>query len=122
MSADGGGSTGRGARGAWGGRSRRAKNRRYRLNRRNRSRLLIASWNAEGLRPKRDEFHRWLSTTKTDVAAVQEVQPAAGQSITIPGYQTAALVRRARGRRDGGPAKGGGVAIFVRDGLNYQTI
>ncbi|KAF0303793.1 hypothetical protein FJT64_024266 [Amphibalanus amphitrite] len=51
-----------------------------------------------------------------------EVQPAAGQPITIPGYQTAALVRRARGRRDGGPAKGGGVAIFVRDGLNYQTI
>ena len=51
---------GPGARGgaARGGRSRRAKNRRYRLNRKARSRLTIVSWNAEGLRTKKQELER----------------------------------------------------------------
>ncbi|KAF0295996.1 RNA-directed DNA polymerase from mobile element jockey [Amphibalanus amphitrite] len=107
---------------ARGGRSRRAKNRRYRLNRSARSRLVIVSWNAEGLRTKMQEFQRWLSATKADVVAVQEAQLAANKNPSIPGYQTAVVTRRARGRRDGGPVKGGDVALFVRDGLQFTTI
>ena len=122
-SAGGGGPiSGGGGRGAMGGRSRRAKNRRYRQNRQNRSRLQFCCWNAEGLRPKKAEFQRWLSSEKIDVAAVQEVQLPANQPFTIPGYQTAVVTKRARGRRDDGPAKGGGLAIFVRDGLNFSVI
>ncbi|KAF0288946.1 RNA-directed DNA polymerase from mobile element jockey [Amphibalanus amphitrite] len=68
------------------------------------------------------EFQRWLSATKADVVAVQEAQLAANKNPSIPGYQTAVVTRRARGRRDGGPVKGGDVALFVRDGLQFTTI
>ena len=120
VSANGGGQD-RGGHGPRGGRSRRAKNRRYRHNRQLRSRLLLCGWNAEGLRKKIPEFSRWLSEKKVDVAAVQEAQLSA-KPLSIPGYQTAAVRRRARGRRGDGPVKGGDVAIFVRDGLAYTTI
>ena len=101
-----GGGSGAHGRHARGGRSRRAKNRRYRLNRSARSRLVIMSWNAEGLRTKQQELQRWLSATKPDVVAIQEAQLAANKNQSIPGYQTAVITRRARGRRAGGPVKG----------------
>ena len=122
VSANGGGAGDRNRGGPRGGRSRRAKNRRYRLNRQIRSRLLVISWNAEGLRKKIPEVSRWLSEKKVDVLAVQEVQLSAGKTISIPGFQTAAIARRAQGRRQGGPVKGGDVAIFVRSGLSYDPI
>ena len=120
VSANGGG-CGRRDRRPRGGFSRRAKNRRYRDNCRARSRLQLACWNAEGLRTKLQETSRWLSGMKVDVLAVQEAQ-LAGRAIAIPGYQTAAVMRRARGRRGEGPAKGGDVAIFVRDGLQFASV
>ena len=104
-----------------GGNSRRAKNRRYRHNRQERSRLLLASWNAEGVASKISELSRWLSDTKVDVVALQEAQLAGG-ALTVPGYQTAVISRRARGRRGVGPVRGGDVAILARNGLNFQTI
>ncbi|KAF0305717.1 putative RNA-directed DNA polymerase from transposon X-element [Amphibalanus amphitrite] len=110
-----------GARSPRGGRSRRAKNRRYRLNRRIRSRLTLVGWNAEGLRIKLPEFGRWLSENKVDAVAVQEAQLAGG-IISVPGYQLAAVSRRARGRRDGGPVKGGDVVILVRNGINFALL
>ena len=121
VSADGGGTRDRGARGPRGGRSRRAKNRRYRHNCRVRSRLTIVGWNAEGLRTKLSEFSRWLSDTKVDIAAVQEAQ-LAGNEVTVPGYQVAAVSRRARGRREEGPAKGGDVLILIRNGINFVSV
>ena len=45
-----------------------------------------------------------------------------GKALTVPGYQTAVVSRRVRGRRDGGPVRGGDVAILVRNGLNFTTI
>ena len=104
------------------GHSRRAKNRRYRRNRKIRSRLLILSWNAEGLRTKLSEIQSWLSENRVDVAVIQEAQFTAKKTISIPGYQTAAVTRRAQGRRVGGPAKGGDVAIYVRDGLQFAKL
>ena len=104
-----------------GGYSRRAKNKRYRHNRHVRSRLLIASWNAEGVCGKIAELSRWLSDTEVDVLAIQEAQ-LAGRTLTVPGYQTAAVTRRARGRRGGGPVRGGDVAVLVRNGLNFKEI
>ena len=122
-SASDGDSGGRGPRRAHGGRSRRAKNLRYRLNTRERSRLLITSWNAEGLRPKTAELASWLSSQKVDVCAVQEAQPgSASNTISIPGYQTAVVSKRARGRRADGPVKGGDVLILIRDGLKFLVI
>ena len=117
-----GGEPGRGERGPRGGRSRRAKNRRYRRNRQARSRLLVVGWNAEGLRKKIPEFSRWLSAAKVDVAAIQEAQLPANKTLSVPGYQAAVFQRRARGRRGDGPAKGGDVIIFVRDGIAFTTI
>ena len=61
-----------------------------------RSRLLVISWNAEGVRGKASELGRWLSENKVDVAAIQEAQ-LAGDTLSVPGYQTAAVSRRARG-------------------------
>ena len=104
-----------------GGNSRRAKNRRYRHNCRVRSRLLLVSWNAEGVLTKIGELSRWLSDEKVDVAAIQEAQLAGG-ALTVPGYQTAAVSRRACGRRGAGPVRGGDVAILVKNGLNFRTI
>ena len=69
-----------------------------------------------------EELQSWLSATKADVVALQEVQLAVNQNPSIPGYQTAVVTRRARGRRDGGPVKGGDVALFVRDGLQFTSI
>ena len=119
--ADGGGTRSRRAGGPRGGRSRRAKNRRYRHNCRVRSRLTMIGWNAEGLRTKIQELSRWLSDIKADVVAVQEAQLAGG-TISVPGYQVAAVSRRARGRRDGGPVKGGDVLILVRNGVNFSSL
>ncbi|KAF0303168.1 RNA-directed DNA polymerase from mobile element jockey [Amphibalanus amphitrite] len=102
--------------------SRRAKNRRYRANLKTRSRLQIACWNAEGLRRKLTELQGWLSESKIDVIAVQEAQFSASSLTEIPGFQTAAVRRRARGRRNSGPAKGGDVAIYVRKGLNFDKL
>ncbi|KAF0307940.1 RNA-directed DNA polymerase from mobile element jockey [Amphibalanus amphitrite] len=62
------------------------------------------------------------SELKVDVLAVQEAQLPSGRNIAIPGYQAAAVARRAQGRRRDGPIKGGDVAIYVRDGLSYSTI
>ena len=118
--ADGGGLVRRGD-GARGGVRRRAKNSRYRKNCRERSRLLVVSWNAEGLRSKVPELQQWLSLKKADVVAIQEAQLPA-KSISIPGYQEAAVTRRARGRRDGARAKGGDVAIYVRNGLSFDKL
>ena len=56
-----------------------------------------------------------------DVAALQEAQLAGG-ALTIPGYQTAAISRRARDRRGEGPVREGDVAILVKNGLNFHTI
>ena len=121
MRPDGGGHRGGRPSAPRGGHSRRAKNRRYRYNRQVRSRLLIVSWNAEGVLGKTGELSRWLSDVKADVAAIQEAQ-LAGRPLSVPGYQTAAVSRRARGRRDDGPVRGGDVAILVRDGLNFNVI
>ena len=121
-SALGGGAGARRGAARGGGRSRRAKNRRYRLNRKARSRLTIVSWNAEDLRTKKQELERWLSVVKADVVAIQEAQLAANKTPSLSGYQTAAVTRRARGRRSGGPAKGGDVALFVRDRIQFSTI
>ena len=115
-----GGVMGGGGRG--GRHSRREKNRRYRRNCRTRSHLLICSWNAEGLRKKVLEVQRWLSDRKVDVAVIQEAQLPAGKNINIPGFQTANVSRRARGRRTDGPVKGGDVAIYIRDGLHYDNL
>ena len=104
------------------GRTRRAKNRRYRQNVQTRSRLQIACWNAEGLRRKLTELQGWLSASHIDVLAIQEAQFQASGPTEVPGFQTAAVFRRARGRRDGGPAKGGDVAIYVRKGLNFSRL
>ena len=122
VGANDGGNGGHGPRRARGGRSRRAKNARYRLNTRGRSRLLIVSWNAEGLRPKRTELASWLSSRRVDVCAVQEAQLGAASTISIPGYQTAVVSKRARGRRTDGPVKGGDVLILIRDGLKFLPI
>ena len=121
MRPDGGGLRDRGPRVPRGGNSRRAKNRRYRHNCQVRSRLLLVSWNAEGVLKKIGELSRWLSDMKVDVVALQEAQLAGG-ALAVPGYQTAAVTRRARGRRGAGPFRGGDVAILVRNGLNFQTI
>ena len=121
MRPDGGGHRGGRPSAPRGGHSRRAKNRRYRYNRQVRSRLLIVSWNAEGVLGKIGELSRWLSDVKADVAAIQEAQ-LAGRPLSVPGFQTAAVSRRARGRRDDGPVRGGDVAILVRDGLNFNVI
>ena len=53
--------------------------------------------------------------------AIQEAQLASSTPPSISGYQVAAVARRARGRRAGGPVKGGGAIIFVRDGLAFKT-
>ena len=119
--ADAGGG-GPGGRGRGGRQCRREKNRRYRRNCRVRSRLLVMSWNAEGLRKKTLETARWLSDNKVDVVAIQEAQMPAGKFINIPGYQTASVARRARGRRADGPVKGGDVAIYIRDGLHFTKL
>ncbi|KAF0288683.1 RNA-directed DNA polymerase from mobile element jockey [Amphibalanus amphitrite] len=63
-----------------------------------------------------------VTIRKVDVLAVQEAQLPSGRNIAIPGYQAAAVARRAQGRRRDGPIKGGDVAIYVRDGLSYSTI
>ena len=120
VGANGGGLRDRGARGPRGGRSRRAKNRRYGHSCRVRSRLTIVSWNAEGIRTKLQELGRWLSDEKVDVMVVQEAQLAGG-AVSVPGYQVAAVSRRARGRRDGGPVKGGDVLILIRNGIDFVS-
>ena len=89
-----------------GGNSRRVKIRRYRHNCRVRSRLLLVSWNAEGVLNNIGELSRWLLDKKVDVAALQEAQ-LAGVAITVLGYQTAAISRRARGRWGEGPVEEG---------------
>ena len=81
----------------------------------------MLSWNAEGVRGKASELGRWLSDNKVDVAAIQEAQ-LAGDTLSVPGYQTAAVSRRARGRRDEGPIRGGDVVTLVRNGLNFTVI
>ena len=81
----------------------------------------MISWNAEGVLGKIGELSRWLSNVKVDVATIQEAQ-LSGKTLTVPGYQTDVVSRRARGRRDGGPVRGGDVAILVRNGLNFTTI
>ena len=101
--------------------SRRAKNRRYRHNCSVRSRLLVISWNEEGILGKIGELSRWLSDTKVDVAAIQEAQ-LAGKALSLPGYQTAVVSRRARGRRGVGSVRGGDVAILVKNGLKFTVI
>ena len=102
-------------------RRRRARNRRYRRNRAQRSLLTLVVWNAEGLRPKIAEVSPWLSKAHVDVLAVQEGQfPKAAPR--IPGFQPPVVTRRSRGRRDGGPVKGGDVAIYVRDGRHFTTL
>ena len=55
------------------------------------------------------------------MAALQEAQLAGG-TLTVPGYHTAATLRKARGRRAEGPVRGEDVAILVKDGFNFQTI
>ena len=120
-SAGGGGAAAPAGRSPW-DRSRRAKNRRYRANLKTRSRLQIACWNAQGLRRKLTELQGWLSESNIDVIAVQEAQFSASSLTEIPGFQTAAVRRRARGRRNSGPAKGGDVAIYVRNGLNFDKL
>ncbi|KAF0313786.1 RNA-directed DNA polymerase from mobile element jockey [Amphibalanus amphitrite] len=80
------------------------------------------SWNAEGLRRKLLEVQRWLSDKKVDVVAIQEAQMPANKTINIPGFQTASVTRRARGRRADGAVKGGDVAIYIRDGLHFQRL
>ena len=42
--------------------------------------------------------------------------------VNILGYQVAAVTRRARGRRDGARAKGGDVAVYVRNGLSFSRL
>ena len=118
----GGGGAGGGTAGSSRGRCRRAKNRRYRQNLKTRSRLQIACWNAEGLRRKLSELQGWLSDSHVDVLAVQEAQFRASGITEVPGFQTAAVFRRARGRRDSGPAKGGDVAVYVRKGLKFDKL
>ena len=88
------------------GRTRRVKNRRHRRNVQIRSRLQIACWNAEGLRRKRTELQGWMSVSHIDVVAIQEAQFQASGPTEAPGFQTVAVFRRARGRRDSVPAKG----------------
>ena len=61
---DGGGQRAGGPRVSRGGNSRRAKKRRYRHNCQVRSRLLLVSWNAEGVLTKIGELSRWLSDEK----------------------------------------------------------
>ena len=100
---------------------RRARNRRYRRNRARRSLLTIMAWNAEGLRPKIAELSSWLSEARVDVVAVQEGQfPKTAPR--LPGFQPPVVTRRTRGRRSGGPVKGGDVAIYVRDGRHFTVL
>ena len=54
------------------------------------------------------EFKRWLSDKKVVAIAMQEAQLAGG-TVSVQGYQDATISRKARGRRDGGPVKGGDV-------------
>ena len=68
------------------------------------------------------ELQSCLSASTADVVVVQEAQLAAGTPSSIAGYQVAAVARRARGRRDGGPAKGGDLATYVRDGLAFKAL
>ena len=62
-----------------------------------------------------------LSDTKVDVAAIQEAQ-LAGKALSVPGYQTAVVSRRVRGRRGVGSVRGGDVAILVKNGLKFTVI
>ena len=117
--ADGGGAARTGRRGT--GRRRRARNRRYRQNRATRSLLTIVVWNAEGLRSKTAELSPWLSEVRADVVAIREGQFGKAAP-SIPGFQPPVVSRRSRGRRAGGPAKGGDVAIYVRDGRPFSIL
>ena len=121
--AAGAGGGGTGGRSGGARRSRRAKkNRRYRKNCRVRSRLLVMSWNAEGLRKKTLEVQRWLSDNRVDVAVIQEAQLPAKKNIALPGFQLASVARQTRGRRADGPVKGGDVVIYIRDGLKFTKL
>ena len=116
---DGGGEAPAGRSGP--GSRRRARNRRYRRNRARRSLLTIMVWNAEGLRPKIPELSSWLPGSNVDVVAVQEGQFSKAAP-RIPGFQPPVVTRRSRGRRVGGPVKGGDVAIYVRDGRHFTVL
>ena len=83
--------------------------------------MIIASWNAEGLRTKQTELQRWLTTVRADVVAIQEAQlPKVAPRLA--GYQPPVVVRRARGRTAGAAVKGGDVCIFVRAGLHFTVL
>ena len=75
----------------------------------------------EGIRTKWQELGRWLSNKKVDVVVVQEAQ-LAGWAVSVPGYQVAAVARRALGRRDGDPVKRGDVLILIRNGIDFVSV
>ena len=75
--------------------------------------LVIASWNAGGLRSKAKVLEKWCADENVDVVLVQEVQKK--KPTKLAGYNHPIQVNRSRARKVGCPVgANGGVAIYTK--------
>ena len=84
--------------------------------------MIIASWNAEGLRTKQAELQRWLTTMRVGlgVVVIQEAQ-LPKVAARFAGYQPPVVVLRARGRTAGAAVKGADVCNHLRKYMQACT-
>ena len=102
-------------------RSRSFRNRRWRTGNsglREAENLIIIQTNSDGL-TKPSKLAE-LESKHADVVAIQETKWNAGKTYKLSDYS---CVSQSRGTaRQDGPVKGGGVAIFVRNGLKFHRL
>lgn len=78
------------------------------------SSLTIATWNANGIRPKKAEIELFLEELQVDIFLVCETMLKVSDSFNFPGYRSFHRYRTGR--------PGGGVAIFSRNCISSQKI
>lgn len=85
--------------------------------------LKILQQNIAGFKTRKVELLKRLSDLKVDVAALQEVNFAGETDIpTIPGWNIETYIRKT-GRKKADDNQGrGGVAVMVREGLDYKVL
>ncbi|KXJ79520.1 hypothetical protein RP20_CCG000600 [Aedes albopictus] len=77
--------------------------------------LRIMNWNSRSIRNKEGEFFDFIDNHKIDVAVVTETWLQPNNSIFHPNYSCVRLDRSTQVAN-----RGGGVAIFVREGISFK--
>ena len=76
--------------------------------------LRLLSWNANGIKPKMNEFRELIKRYNIDIALINETHLKPGSRANVPNYICY--------RNDRLHGRGGGTAIYVKKHINHHSI